>query len=187
MLRSMRSRHHRTLFVDEVNGGHRRSRPPAGRLALWVGASLLLVGVSAGASQPAPSVPVVVKALAPPIERKLDRAFELAIGRVRESPACGALFSELGRDGTIVLLNSRYYPAGLINEQKVCRRASAYTGVGSPAVRLCRSFGRLSVDRAAAVVIHEALHFAGLPEWPADPQAMTSAGINQLVESSCGL
>ncbi|MEM7587770.1 MAG: hypothetical protein AAF560_30560 [Acidobacteriota bacterium] len=121
------------------------------------------------------------------LERKLEAAFELAYERVQDSPTCRALFSELGHDATEMLRRSRYVPANIMQEQRVCRRAVAFTGVGSPAVRLCRGFGRLALERAAMVVIHEALHTAGLPEWPLDPEAMTSAEINALVGRSCDL
>ena len=52
---------------------------------------------------------------------------------------------------------------------------------------LCPSFGDLSSKQAAVVLIHEALHHAGLTEQPADPLGMTPDQRNQLVEASCRL
>jgi hypothetical protein len=46
--------------------------------------------------------------------------------------------------------------------------------VGSPSTFVCRLFQRLGDERAAVVLIHEALHHAGLTEYPQDPEAMTS-------------
>jgi hypothetical protein len=38
---------------------------------------------------------------------------------------------------------------------------------------------------AARFALHEALHFAALPENPPDPSAMTAAEIQRMVEQSC--
>jgi len=45
----------------------------------------------------------------------------------------------------------------------------------------------LLTEQAAMVVIHEALHHAGLPERPHDKKAMTSGQINDMVREACGL
>ncbi|MCG6947754.1 MAG: hypothetical protein LJE93_02410 [Acidobacteria bacterium] len=45
----------------------------------------------------------------------------------------------------------------------------------------------LSDEQAAMVIIHEALHHAGLSEYPKDPDAMTSRAINGMVSEKCGL
>jgi hypothetical protein len=37
------------------------------------------------------------------------------------------------------------------------------------------------------VIVHEALHHAGLNEYPKDPDAMTSKQINGMVMKHCGL
>jgi len=37
------------------------------------------------------------------------------------------------------------------------------------------------------VIIHEALHHAGLTEYPQDPNGMTSNQINGMVAEQCGL
>jgi hypothetical protein len=44
----------------------------------------------------------------------------------------------------------------------------------------------LDTDKAALVLLHEALHFAGLTEQPHDPRAMTSSEINDMVKDRCG-
>ena len=64
---------------------------------------------------------------------------------------------------------------------------AAYTSVGSPRTVLCPAFASLSTSGAARILIHEALHFAGLGEKPADPKAPESYEINQIVTASCGL
>lgn len=112
----------------------------------------------------------------------------IAESRIRLLPACRQMFSDLGHDGLDRLGGTRYTSASLIEEKRFCRdRASAFTAVGHPVTRLCRSFARLAPDRAAAVLLHEALHFAGMTESPADPEALSSAEINHLVEKSCRL
>jgi hypothetical protein len=42
-------------------------------------------------------------------------------------------------------------------------------------------------EQAAMVIIHEALHHAGLSEYPQDPDGMTSRAINGMVMEQCGL
>jgi len=59
--------------------------------------------------------------------------------------------------------------------------------VGGGPVRVCRDFSRLSDSQAAMVIIHEALHHAGLTEYPQDPNGMTSNQINGMVAEQCGL
>jgi hypothetical protein len=69
----------------------------------------------------------------------------------------------------------------------VCRRACAVTAVGKRPVKLCRHFAQLSDSHAAMIVIHEALHLAGLTEYPHDPDAMSGVAINRMVTEACDL
>ncbi len=123
--------------------------------------------------------------LASSVERRLEEAFAIARHRLREQPSCRRLFEPFGKDGTAALAVTRYVPATLVQEKRHCRHASALTAVRSPITRLCRSFARLPNEIAAQVLIHEALHYAGMPESPMDPTALDSATINALVARSC--
>jgi len=118
---------------------------------------------------------------------KLEAAFDLALQRVREVPECGDLFRELGADGVEMLETALYFPIGSpTKEVEMCGTADAFTYVGDAPTFLCRKFYRLSDERAAMVVVHEALHHAGLTEWPSDPDGMKSIAINRMVSESCG-
>ena len=118
---------------------------------------------------------------------KLEAAFDLALQRVREVPECGELFAKLGADGVEMLSTTLYFPIGSpTKEVEMCGTADAFTYVGEAPTFLCRKFYRLTVERAAMVVVHEALHHAGLTEWPSDPEGMKSIAINQVVSESCG-
>jgi hypothetical protein len=121
------------------------------------------------------------------VSAKLDSAFTLAVSRVAERPTCRALFAQFGEDGLETLARGLYVPATRVQEDRVCRNADAFTWVGVRQTRLCRSFARLPEGRAALVLIHEALHQAGMTEKPLDPQALDSAQINQLVRENCAL
>ena len=66
-------------------------------------------------------------------------------------------------------------------------REAAVTSEGSAPTFVCRKFSRISKREGAMILIHEALHHAGMGEWPKDPKALTSQAINQLVEEACGL
>ncbi|MDA8016158.1 MAG: hypothetical protein MPN21_01820 [Thermoanaerobaculia bacterium] len=118
----------------------------------------------------------------------LAGAFRIAVSRLRLHPSCRALFEELGADGEELLAGSLYVRAGSHHETQICgRRVAAFTAIGSPVTRLCRNFRRLDAEQAALILLHEALHFAGLPEAPHEPEAPTSQEINQLVAAGCGL
>jgi hypothetical protein len=119
---------------------------------------------------------------------KLGAAHLLAVSRLRELPGCRALFEQLGADGLEKLANSIYYTTTPRQEEGACRQgAVALTMVGSPQTRLCRAFGQLGGGWAAMILIHEALHFAGMGEKPLDPAGLTSPEINWLVKARCKL
>jgi hypothetical protein len=122
----------------------------------------------------------------PTTRSKLTSAFALAAARIEGSPECAALFAELGADGAELLATSLYFPAPPAQRASTCRQAAAYTYVGSAPTFLCGGFTSLTDEHAALVLVHEALHHAGLPESPSDPRAMSSAAINEMVRKACG-
>jgi hypothetical protein len=58
--------------------------------------------------------------------------------------------------------------------------------VGAAPTFLCTGFSSLTDEHAALVLVHEALHHAGLTESPSDPSGMSSAAINEMVRTACG-
>ncbi len=138
-------------------------------------------------AEPVRIEPWIQERMPPKVEEKLRAALDLAGRRIRESPECGELFTELGAHGIETLRTTFYFPvlsykAGLTS----CRKALAFTYVGEAPTYLCSGFSRLSDERAAVVIVHEALHHAGLTEKPLDPKGMTSRAINVMVKKSCG-
>ena len=132
--------------------------------------------------------PLLHPGLSDRVASRLGSAIPVAQQHLRDNPPCQALFASLGADGVAKLDSSSYYPAGVKEERKYCRGSRvALARVGSPAVRLCRSFGRLSDQRAAIILIHEALHFAGQTEYPADSRAPDGTSITRMVMESCRL
>jgi hypothetical protein len=130
------------------------------------------------------------------IRAKLDAGLELAAERLREVEACYELFTRLGVDGFEMLSSTRYLQVGShLREVQVCKRnvaASswgtkniAFTKVRSQWTWICRDFARVPDEAAAVAVIHEALHRAGLSEWPSDRLAMTSEEITRMVKKKC--
>lgn len=123
-----------------------------------------------------------------PLGRKLELALGLARLHVRTLEECSGLFEPLEQSGEATLARGRFRSAPGRFELRVCRDGtSAFTRIGGEVTYLCRSFARLAPARAATVLIHEALHQAGLPESPAEPEAMRSREINELVTRSCRL
>jgi len=126
------------------------------------------------------SMPAVMRA-------KIERAFEIAAQRVRQRPECAELFSLFGADGVDLLARSLYLPAGPQLQTTRCRHAFAVTEIGGPTIRVCRKVTAHSDERVAMALLHEALHHAGLCEYPHDRTAMLSGEINNLVMRRCGL
>jgi hypothetical protein len=118
---------------------------------------------------------------------KIERAFEIAGQRVRQRPECAELFSPFGVDGAALLARSLYLPAGPHRQTTRCRHAFAVTEIGGPTTWVCRKVTAHSDERVAVALIHEALHHAGLCEYPQNRTAMLSGEINDLVMESCGL
>ena len=122
------------------------------------------------------------------VDRRLQQAFDLALVHLEAHPACDRLFEHLENLALDSMSLTLYAPASARLEDRLCRRGvSAFTTVGSRVTYLCRGFGGLAAPRAAAILIHEALHLAGLPESPVHPGALASAEINEMVASSCRL
>lgn len=134
---------------------------------------------------PAPQVSV---RLSVPQRFALLAAFKTAYRRAQESESCAALFEDLELDAAKALTASRYDLPSSSAVQARCRAGvAAVTGVRSPHIRLCRRFGTMSRGDQAVVLLHEALHVAGLDEWPQDPKAQTAREITKRVKEACSL
>jgi hypothetical protein len=120
----------------------------------------------------------------PRVREKLYAGFEIAVERICTQHDCHALFSRLGADGVQSLNATLYYPANPYRELYTCKRAVAFTKKGVSQTWLCRSFSSLKDEAAAKILIHEALHRAGIGE---HSQEMTSLDTDIMVIQSCGL
>jgi hypothetical protein len=122
------------------------------------------------------------------VKERVAAGFAIAVRKVQDVPECRGLFDELGADALETLRTGLYLPITSHRKEKaVCKGAMAFTNVGAASTFLCRDFSRMSDERAAMYVIHEALHHAGLTEQPHDPGAMTSRAINRMVTNACKL
>ena len=138
-------------------------------------------------SEEAPAVPRISGTLYPRIHNKLQQAFPIAVEHLRNNPECRDLFAELGADGLEKLSITSYRQSTMTMERSLCRGGvSAITVVECPQVRLCKRFASLGTVQAATTLIHEALHFAGMSEWPKDPQGLEPTEINKMVRKACG-
>jgi hypothetical protein len=97
------------------------------------------------------------------------------------------MFHALDADGIELLETAAYVLADARAEEKVCDGAVAFTIVGGRWTCVCRSFALLSELDAATVILHEALHQAGLGEWPLDRNGSKSVDITAAVRHRCGL
>lgn len=138
-------------------------------------------------TSPPRSTPWISSQVPKPVRSRIEASYLLASQRLVEAPQCGDLFSDLGANGLEAISSTLYYPASAANEKKLCGGAWGYTTVGSAPTFLCRKFSRISEKKGAMILIHEALHHAGMGERPNDPEGLTSKAINKLVEDACRL
>lgn len=121
-------------------------------------------------------------------DAKLREAFPVALQRINDIEECQSLFTTLGADALEKFTTSSYRATTAQMEVRACQRGvSAFTYVGSPQTRLCRRFASLGTERAAATLIHEALHWAGLSEKPQDKDGLDARDIDRMVKKSCDL
>lgn len=125
------------------------------------------------------------------LRSSIEVAYDLAVQRVLEVESCSRLFAELGADAVQILGGSYYWPVISYRDAKqLCDgRNAAFTLVGSPMVFVCGEFKRLSYQDAATIIIHEALHTAGLKERPQyrGNGVKSSREISSMVAKSCFL
>lgn len=122
----------------------------------------------------------------PPVGVQLESAFVDAVDRLRTSEACRQLFSDLELEAERALDFAIFYAASPLEEATICRFSVAFARHGRGPIRLCRRFAALSSEQAAEVVLHEALHRAGLPECHTDPDAEDPVEIHLRVVHACG-
>jgi hypothetical protein len=118
------------------------------------------------------------------VKEKLCSGLRLAVDRVCTVHQCHELFTQLGADGIETLTTSLYYPANPRREAYVCEKGVAFTTLEATQIWLCRKFSRLSDEYAATILIHEALHRAGLGK---HHPGMSSGDVNIQVKRACGL
>jgi len=144
-----------------------------------------LFGVqSLAARRPAPQ-PHMDYSVQPTLRFKLDEAYQVAVEALRRQPSCDALFGAFSVRGEEILAQTVYLGGGEIGA--CLQSVPAFTCVGCRRTVLCPLFSRLSSAGGATILLHEALHFAGLKERPGYPGAMSSAEITTMVTASCRL
>jgi hypothetical protein len=123
-----------------------------------------------------------------PVRFRLNRGFALAVERLERVPECRGLFGALGADGLDLLAGAAFeLPVGS-EQNRLCRRAVAFTRPGSGRIVVCPvRLQAMPRRQVAAILLHEALHLAGLGEWPHDPDAPTSEEITAVVRRRCAL
>ena len=123
------------------------------------------------------------------LRSSVEAGYEIATRRVQDVGSCSDLFAELGVDGRETLASALYWPVFSHRDAKeLCGgRNLAFTVVGSPMTFICSDFERLSDQDAAKIIIHEALHTAGLKERPQyrGHGVMTSREITAMVAKNC--
>ena len=165
-----------------------------GDIAPTTAAAVAVVGVIGPAG---PIEPWIHHKMGPAVRARLEAGFSIAVERVREIEPCADLFTRLGADPIDMLKTGLYLaPHSYLHEIVLCGRDPiadsrgadnlGYTVVGGSPTWICRHFARVSDETAAITVIHEALHHAGLTEWPLDRMAMSSIEITEMVEDVCG-
>ena len=154
--------------------------------------TLVLVGmIGAGplSASDRSSPAVAVKGGGAVLTQAVRTARTIAIRRVGELEACQELFAAHGADGVRILLDSDYRAAQAGEAGGLCEKgASAFTGMTTGRTAVCAdSFLKLQPHVRAIVLLHEALHVAGLGQHPQHPGGMTPREIDGMVSRSCDL
>jgi hypothetical protein len=131
--------------------------------------------------------PRISSRVASNVRARLEAGFDIALDRLHRRAECRELFAELGEDGVGVLSRTLYYPADLAHERQLCHGALAFTMVGAAPTWVCHRVCRLPDHAVAVMLLHEALHHAGLDEWPHDPRGLRPRAIDRRVRRACGL
>jgi hypothetical protein len=113
----------------------------------------------------------------------------MALERLGEHAECRGLFDSHGADGARLLAESAYRSALPDEAGGLCEKgAAAFTGMRSGRTALCEdNFLKLDRQYGAVVLLHEALHVAGLGQAPHHAHAQTPQEIDRMVRRSCGL
>ena len=115
-------------------------------------------------------------------------AYKSALLRILEHDSCAELFTDLDLNGLEALIGTRYELVSDKTERVLCKGGvSAMTSMGSYRTSLCYHFKVLHPNDKISILIHEALHTAGLREFPYAPEAPTSAEITRMVKAACAL
>jgi len=143
-------------------------------------------GAAIGFTAEQPIEPWIHPSMPARVKEKILASFQIAVERVREIPGCADLFTQLGADGEEMLATSLYFPAGPYRETTRCRRSLAVTEVGAATIWVCRGASHYTDEHVAVALVHEALHHAGLTEYPHDRNGLHSDAINGMVMRNCG-
>lgn len=132
--------------------------------------------------------PLCSEAVDSRLSEVLAGSFQLALAKVQGRRECAALFENLGANGAVLLATTIYLlPSGSAAPARCRGGATAVTTLGSPVTFLCPCFTQISRREGAIVLLHEALHYAGLSEQPLDPAGLTPQQISAMVASACRL
>jgi hypothetical protein len=141
------------------------------------------------AEEGAPSQPWIHPRMNDGLRARVKVAFEIAVKRAKEVEACAALFTEFEAEATETLGDALYWPVLSYRDVKeLCGgRNLAFTRVGTRLTFICPDFERVSDQRAAQIIIHEALHNVGLKERPqyAGVGVKSPAQIDSMVAKAC--
>lgn len=156
----------------------------------WFAVSMLFTVLGAGSvgalDRPVPGA--LVKGGGAVLNRAVRVAQSMALERLGREEQCRELFTERGRDGARLLLEADYRVAQPGEAGGLCEQgATAFTGMTSGKTAFCPDFLKLPAPRRAIVLLHEALHVAGMGQHPIHPGGMTAREINGMVARNCDL
>ena len=132
--------------------------------------------------------PVVSRELAR-LRFKIEHGLRRARQALEERPACRDLFHDLGAEGAASLLSLRFHLATQEQRRSICwaRSAALFSTLHGHEVGVCATrFSKIPAGRIAPLLLHEALHRAGLEEQPHRPDALRSGEVTALVREMCG-
>ena len=133
--------------------------------------------------------PVVSRELPVRLRFKIENGLHRARQALEKRPACRDLFRDLGAEGTASLSSLRFHLATPEQTRSICRERSAvlFSTLHGHEVGVCATqFSKIPAGHTAPLLLHEALHRAGLQEQPHSPDALRSGEVTALVREMCG-
>jgi hypothetical protein len=156
---------------------------------LVVSTTITVSGAGAISAEDRPAARPLVQGGGAVLTAAVRTARSIALERIDRELECRDLFAARGADGARLLLDADYRVAQPGEAGGLCEEgATAFTGMTTRRTAICGdAFLKQTPHVRATILLHEALHAAGMGQHPHHPDGMTPRQIDAMLGKSCGL